>query len=266
MTLRTLLSWLCHHRRKLLPACAGLAAALVVVSCATTRRTLVAPPGIAGATFVGSKSCEECHANISRGFSSATHARLQAEGPNATEVGCESCHGPGSLHNQAGGGRDNIINPKRSPEACFACHLDLRGRFSLPYHHPIEDGKVTCTDCHDPHQGPAIKSGGTQMAAENETCLRCHPQQRGPFVFEHEASREGCLTCHNPHGSVNQKLLTERNSNLCLKCHFQQPVPGTDAVLIGGFPHAGRLRQGTCWSAGCHEAVHGSQVHSSLRY
>jgi hypothetical protein len=23
---------------------------------------------------------------------------------------------------------------------------------------------------------------------------------------------------------------------------------------------------GTCWSAGCHEAVHGSQVSSSLRY
>jgi hypothetical protein len=26
------------------------------------------------------------------------------------------------------------------------------------------------------------------------------------------------------------------------------------------------VQQGTCWTAGCHEAVHGSRVNSSLRY
>jgi hypothetical protein len=26
------------------------------------------------------------------------------------------------------------------------------------------------------------------------------------------------------------------------------------------------LPQGTCWSAGCHEAIHGSQVNGHLRY
>jgi hypothetical protein len=36
--------------------------------------------------------------------------------------------------------------------------------------------------------------------------------------------------------------------------------------LIGGFDHAGFVSRGTCWSAGCHEAVHGSQIGSSLRY
>ena len=35
------------------------------------------------------------------------------------------------------------------------------------------------------------------MAAE-ENCLQCHPSQSGPYVFEHEASREGCVVCHNP--------------------------------------------------------------------
>jgi hypothetical protein len=37
-------------------------------------------------------------------------------------------------------------------------------------------------------------------------------------------------------------------------------------LLIGGVDHTSHVRQGTCWSAGCHEAVHGSQVNSSLRY
>jgi predicted CXXCH cytochrome family protein len=76
--------------------------------------------------------------------------------------------------------------------------------------------------------------------------------------------REGCTTCHTAHGSVNAKMLTERNSNLCLKCHFQQVKGGS--ILIGGSDHTLRLQQGTCWTAGCHEAIHGSRVNSSLRF
>jgi predicted CXXCH cytochrome family protein len=106
---------------------------------------------------------------------------------------------------------------------------------------------------------------GTTFATVDQSCGKCHAAQRGPFVFEHEAVREGCTTCHKVHGSVNNKLLTERNQTLCLKCHFQQQTGG-GALVIGGFDHAGFVSRGTCWSAGCHEAVHGSQIGSSLRY
>jgi len=95
-------------------------------------------------------------------------------------------------------------------------------------------------------------------------CARCHQAQQGPFVFEHEALREGCTTCHDPHGSVNAKMLTARDSNLCLKCHFQQVSYGR--LLIGGADHTLRVQQGACWTAGCHEAMHGSRVSSSLRF
>jgi hypothetical protein len=60
-------------------------------------------------------------------------------------------------------------------------------------------------------------------------------------------------------------MLTVRDSNLCLKCHFQQQTSG-GTILIGGQDHTLRLQQGTCWTAGCHEAVHGSRVNSSLRF
>ena len=67
------------------------------------------------------------------------------------------------------------------------------------------------------------------------------------------------------HGSVNAKLLRERNANLCLKCHFQrQTIAGR--IYIGDRDHTGFLGRGTCWSAGCHEAVHGSQVSTFLRF
>jgi predicted CXXCH cytochrome family protein len=106
--------------------------------------------------------------------------------------------------------------------------------------------------------------GGTSLLSENESCFRCHPSQRGPYVFEHEALREGCTICHTAHGSINAKMLKVRDANLCLRCHFQQVSGGQ--ILIGGSDHTLRLQQGTCWTAGCHEAIHGSRVSSSLRF
>lgn len=257
--------WFKRHRARLFAGAAGFLIAIVVISCATVERTVVVPPTIPGATFAGSASCAECHEKVTRDFPTATHARLKAAGSNTHEVGCESCHGPGSLHNKSGGARHTILNPGKSPETCFQCHLDKRGEFNLPHHHPVLEGKMSCSDCHNPHKGGATHGGSFTHTSESDACAKCHTAQRGPFVFEHEAVREGCTTCHKVHGSVNAKMLTQRNHTLCLKCHFQQQT-GPGVIMIGGRDHTSFLRRGTCWSAGCHEAVHGSQIGSSLRF
>ncbi len=250
----------------------GLCAALSVYACVATSRTLLAPPTIPGAEFVGSGECADCHVDVTAQFETATHSMLQVQGENARSIGCESCHGAGSLHTESGGESGTIVNPRDSPETCFQCHVDKRGQFALPHSHPLtggplelSTGRVSCGDCHEPHRGPAIESGGTALQSINEGCLDCHAAQRGPHVFEHEALREGCTTCHEPHGSPNDKMLTERNSTLCLKCHYQEQVAANE-ILIGGRNHASFLQRGSCWSAGCHEAVHGSNVNSSLRF
>ena len=243
----------------------GASVAVVLMSCATSR-TMMAPPNIPGATFVGTKECATCHEKLVRDFRTADHAKLQAKGKNAIDMGCESCHGAGSKHVAAGGGAGTIINPKKNPQTCFQCHLDKKAEFSLPSSHPVLAGKMTCSECHNPHKGNALKGGGTQLSRKNETCAECHKAQSGPFVFSHDALRDGCTSCHSPHGSVNQKMLTERNSNLCLKCHFQQQLGATDQITIGGGSHnSGRLNRGACWSSGCHENIHGSNVSAHLR-
>ncbi len=257
------------RRRKglLMLSLLGAGLALVVISCSTLNRPVVIPPQIPGATFVGSQDCATCHEDITRFFGTATHARLMARGTNALGIGCESCHGPGSLHSQSGGKAHTIINPGKSPEVCFQCHLDKRGQFSLPYHHPVLEGRLSCNNCHDPHRNTALRAGGTAFLNERDICTTCHSAQVGPFVFEHEAMREGCSACHAVHGSVNQKMLKERNANLCLKCHFQRQT-SSGQLVIGTFPHgsAGFLKAGGCWRVGCHEAVHGSQVSTFLRF
>ncbi|WP_404425151.1 cytochrome c3 family protein [Nibricoccus sp. IMCC34717] len=257
-----MLKRICRYKKPvLIGALAGWG--LLLISCVVVNRTIIVPPQVAGAEFVGSKDCVQCHEDVTRGFHDATHAKLMSVADNPKNIGCESCHGPGSIHSKTGGEANTIINPARNPETCFQCHLDKRGEFALPHVHPA--GKVSCSDCHEPHKGDAVISGGTNLAGASETCFKCHDAQRGPYVFEHEALRENCTTCHNPHGSVNDKMLKARNQTLCLQCHFQQQTI-TGQLLIGGRDHAPFVQRGTCWSAGCHEAVHGSHVNSSLRF
>src|SRR3954466_5285592 len=158
---------------------ASLFVAIALISCSTMTRTVVAPPKIPGAEYVGSATCAECHASIARDFKTATHTRLKAEGANAKDIGCESCHGAGSVHNQTGGAHNTILNPKRSPDTCFQCHLDKKGQFQLAHSHPVLSGKVSCSDCHDPHKGSAVRGGGTALLTEHDTCGQCHTAQRG---------------------------------------------------------------------------------------
>lgn len=249
-------------------AAAGVA---LLISCATIDRVVVAPPMIPGASYVGMETCGTCHEQEVKDFKLTQHSRLQlraAEGDEVEGLGCEACHGPGSLHVDAGGGKGKfILNPGQDPNACFQCHLDKNAEFSLQHHHPLKEGKMSCQTCHNPHGDDVHLPAGTSVARVNETCAQCHREQTRPRVFEHEALREGCTTCHNVHGSINPKLLTERDNNLCLKCHAQVALPNTSGMtIIGKFDHTPFLARGTCYSAGCHTAVHGSDINSHLRY
>jgi predicted CXXCH cytochrome family protein len=84
----------------------------------------------------------------------------------------------------------------------------------------------------------------------DDRCVPCHTDKRGPFVFEHDmaTTADGCLTCHQAHGSPNNKLLKLNGRGLCLQCH-------SDIAL----DPAHLSRPGNCWRAGCHADIHGSQ-------
>jgi predicted CXXCH cytochrome family protein len=256
---------------------AGLGlAGIVLVSCSHLQRTLVSVPTVEGAAFVGNKACVNCHAEFTRVFPSSPHARIHVSDlPRGESSGCESCHGPGSLHVQAGGGRGRfIVNPGREAEACLQCHVEVHAQFRLPHHHPVLEQRMNCVQCHDPHGADIFKASRrtalgvraqTGLARLNETCAGCHREQAKPVIYEHEALREGCTICHYPHGAVADKMLVQRDNNLCLKCHAQVHAINGD-LFIGDVPHTTFVSRGACWSAGCHTAVHGSNIDRALRH
>ncbi|HEV2211067.1 MAG TPA: cytochrome c3 family protein [Verrucomicrobiae bacterium] len=278
----------------ILAASAAAVTGILLISCSTTPVTLLHAPNIPGATFVGNKTCAECHTNIVRAFRASPHSRIalsqtwltkmaapapgagtggtratQASSGTTIETSCESCHGPGSLHVAQGGARQFIVNPAQRPDACFECHRQTEAEFHLPQHHPLLEKHMNCAHCHDPHGLDIYKPrGGLAMARRAEACAGCHREQTRPFVFEHPALREGCTVCHAPHGTINAKLLVQPNANLCLRCHAQVQGPSVapGQIYIGNVDHTALLRMGTCWSSGCHTAVHGSNVDLRLRY
>ncbi len=219
------------------------------------------PADMKGAEYVGTETCATCHDKENKEYKLSTHARISNDQAEGAAQGCEMCHGPGSNHANAGGGKGNaIINPRKNPEVCFSCHMDKKMEFRLPFHHPVLEGKMSCADCHNLHGSDSRPWTATSMDDANEVCFKCHKDQEGPFPWEHQALRDGCTTCHKVHGAITDKMLVARDANLCLRCHIQ-----TNFSNIGASHSASRLTQGTCWSSGCHTAPHGSYFDRHLR-
>ena len=214
------------------------------------------------AKYAGMETCALCHEKTVKDFSTSTHFKISIADPKVEGEGCESCHGPGSLHVDGEGDKSKIMNPVKDPKACYRCHIEQKMEFSLEYHHPVPEGRISCSDCHELHKGEAKPWSATSAEGRNELCFECHPDKKGPYVYPHSAIDEGCTVCHSVHGSINDKMLVMRDSTLCLQCHAQPDYP-----TIGRNNHSGatRVQAGACFSGGCHVDVHGSNFLPHLR-
>ena len=200
--------------------------------------------------------CLGCHAGGTQHMNAinSEHAK--------NEVSCVSCHSP---HH----GKDSdFMLVKSQPELCYSCHLAKKAEFDMPFHHRVNEGLVQCTDCHNPHgafaptwrmsQRPRMVE---QALTNEEPCVKCHADKRGPFAYEHPPVRvEGCETCHYPHGSTNTRLLRRPVVfTLCLQCHNGAGDFGTRNNGIPVLSPSHNLldpRYQQCTT--CHVRIHGS--------
>ena len=161
-------------------------------------------------------ACLRCHGQT------LSRANIRRSNHTLNNIVCTNCH---SIHQSP---TPKFLLARKQTDLCYGCHQDVRSQFSMPFKHRVNEGFMSCTDCHNPHGAfPATWRMASrprmvdQSLANEEPCLKCHSEKRGPFVFEHEPVRvDGCETCHYPHGSVNSRLLRRPVVfTLCLECH-----------------------------------------------
>jgi DmsE family decaheme c-type cytochrome len=257
-----------------------------LTACNTCHEPAAA--GMRGTAHVGlEKSCSSCHGGL------AAHLKAQTEGtagvptpslktakPSVVNETCLTCHDKGHQADFTGGVHDRRgvscaschsvhsfqsvkgqLTRAREADTCFTCHTQIRAKGLRPSHHPVREGLMSCTSCHDPHDGTKPKMVDAEWV--NEKCLTCHAEKRGPFLWEHAPVRENCMHCHDPHGSNHEKLLVAKQPYLCQRCHLNTRHPGTlyDArnTLLGANT-SNRAIEHSCRN--CHQQVHGTNAPS----
>jgi DmsE family decaheme c-type cytochrome len=196
------------------------------------------------------EACLACHQGGKRiHWTSGAHANR--------DVACSSCH---QVHTQ----HDKVRDKVTQSDVCFTCHKEQRSQIHRPSRHPILEGKVACSDCHNPHG-----SAGEKMLVRdnvNDTCYQCHMEKRGPFVRSHQPVQENCAICHNPHGSTVDNLLRTRAPLLCQQCHeptsHRGGLPGFNPGNDNGSRSVGITLARACLN--CHTNIHGTNNPSNL--
>lgn len=162
---------------------------------------------------------------------------------SVNDVSCSDCH---DVH----AGPDLKVRPRDTAKMCLDCHTQIRSELELTSRHPVLEGKVFCTNCHDPH-GSATDHLLREPSVK-QTCTACHGDKEGPFLYEHADVTEDCTNCHTPHGSVYNQLLSVDMPFLCLQCHFGHRTESSSSV-----DEKGQLYT-RCTD--CHSTIHGTDV------
>lgn len=206
---------------------------------------------VEGSNYVGSESCKDCHEEKFK--VKDFHARIKEFEVPAMKLGCEGCHGAGSLH--ASGQTEKIINFKNKldydySKICVSCHQSISYVSSAHYRQNID-----CTACHKMHgesKGKLLKDNETAL------CSFCHQDVKSKFYYtSHHPIKEekfSCSACHDVHNDSKMLLKGEGEKNeLCLSCHRKYQGPFV-------FEHAPVVED--CLT--CHDA-HGSIANNLLK-
>ena len=100
-----------------------------------------------------SQACLRCHQAIQTAdWNMGDHA--------LNEVGCTDCH---NIHDE-----DGLVKPE--PQLCFDCHTEMKVKSHFPSRHPVREGKMTCSSCHQ-HHGSLVNNLKTTERLNLDTRL-----------------------------------------------------------------------------------------------
>lgn len=149
-------------------------------------------------------------------------------------VGCESCHGPGSEHLSAGGKGKFIITPKnitpeREVQICASCHT--RSNSNDMDAHKLENP----LDKNNKMPMPGISRANflaNNVVSQDSSAYwadgkhnKKHHMQAADFIqtakYRNGTKLMTCASCHDVHapGTDRHQLSGTSNNTLCLSCH-----------------------------------------------
>ncbi len=227
----------------------------------TSKRAWGMSPGYDSPRQVGferdvGQGCLICHAGRSEALGRSLH-RMRVTEP---AIGCERCHGPGSLHVAAHEGKTptkerpkeaadyTIVNPRRLPRelaeaVCQQCHLRAsatvvaRGRKPADFRPglPLVDYRQDYA-LESPDGGMTVTGHVEQMhlskcyrKSDTLSCTTCHSPHDEPEPKDKVAYyRAACLGCHAAQSCKVDPARLKRESpeNSCIACHM--PSSPTD--------------------------------------
>jgi predicted CXXCH cytochrome family protein len=152
-------------------------------------------------------------------------------------VGCETCHGPGSTHWASVNGRGSIVSPslltpEREAMLCGQCHSRPKGAFGTDS--PVNgDGKMMIAGTSRAeflanHATTQLDGAASDFYGDPDQHSKSHHQQYSDFIrttmYKNGSQLMTCADCHDAHARKNQRQLfadPDDNAALCGGCHTQ---------------------------------------------
>jgi predicted CXXCH cytochrome family protein len=173
------------------------------------------------------ESCLFCHAGQAQAIGASLHQMHIAE----PAIGCERCHGPGSLHVEHHTGRPRpavrpsgaidytIVNPAHLPRelaeaVCQHCHLKSSA-FVIGRRRTLA-GFRPGLPLQDFRQDYRLQAPDASMTVVG------HVEQMHLSRCYQASDSLTCTTCHDPHGLPRPKHRADYYSAICLSCHRTQ--------------------------------------------
>jgi len=195
--------------------------------------------------------CLYCHVNRVEPIPGAENRYREPLLVGQAAIGCERCHGPGTLHvaertrgDLPTGTDTSIVNPRHLAPAlqsaiCEQCHLqgeervDRRGRNLFEFRPGLPFEQFVSVHVRHPEIAAPNKSVGQFEQIEQSRCFTgsggrllctsCHDPHKKPEPATRETHyRERCLTCHNSRSKECSLPLPRRQekNDSCIACHM----------------------------------------------
>ena len=171
------------------------------------------------------QECVACHSGRARPV--ARHNGEYMDPPfEELAIGCENCHGPGSVHAGHPGQPGAIANPAKltarlAEEICINCHQGGDARILQPgkTNEDFRPGSWSL------ETAALFKIPANLRENKEADLLEHHSAMKASKCFRASGGKLSCLTCHDPHTQPGGKQAEVYYRSKCLTCHTDASCP-----------------------------------------